>query len=154
VCGGGAGRLAMTLRAERERPAHTKHVGTTAPDAAPACVDRGPRLQAATIEHARLLDLLEGLSRRGDGSTDEDTSSDEIGPSRFELIDLLDRHYVRLCRAIGRAAAPTVERDLHELRVAHEWARSFEPISSVRMIIERHIERCPLEVRSARAEQN
>jgi hypothetical protein len=148
------GPRAMSPRTEPERRdgSRTADDGSSGErrDAAASLGRGGQRhlgRQAAEIEHERLLDLLEVLRSRGDGSSAGSPSSDGDRLARFELVDLLDRHYVRLCRAIGRSAVAAIERDLHELRVAHEWARTFEPLSSIRVILERHIERCPLETR-------
>jgi hypothetical protein len=147
----------MTIQAEPERAdlSRSTRAGPSAQGVRAYRDGRGCNGHlAAEIEHERLLDLLEALCPRGDGSTDSNMFSDGNRSARFELVDLLDRHYVRLCRAVGRSADAAVERDLHELRVAHEWARTFEPLTSVWVILDRHVGRCPLQTVQARSAGN
>lgn len=99
--------------------------------------------RASGAEHRRLAELADDIARQVVSPSNERWAG-EHATVRFEFVDLLDRHYVRLCRELGATSDPEVERALHELRVAHERLRHDDALHEARQLIERHIVRCPL----------
>lgn len=99
--------------------------------------------RASCFEHQRLIELAIRVADTDDPNVGERWPGEHI-TGRFEFIDLLDRHYVRLCRRVGARTHPEMERSLQELRDAHERLRITDRLPAVRTIVERHIDRCPL----------